>query len=150
VTVAVPTRSDRVELRFVVGAVVVVAFVLVTQVTVGGARQALSNEPSFLEKVQTCLTERSRPFGPADDDAVASSAERGALRTDVEGNVVTVALGGSESDAERVYRAYVAVAPEDVVRTRVERRRKVVLLWEHEPTTSQREFMYLCTLDAQE
>jgi hypothetical protein len=150
VTASERTRSDRNELRYVVGAVVVVAFVLVAQVAVGGARQALSNEPSFLEKVQTCLTERSRPFGPADDDAVASSAERGALRTDVEGNVVTVALGGSESDAERVYRAYVVVAPEDVVRTRIERRRKVVLLWEHEPTTSQREFMYLCTLDAQE
>ena len=63
---------------------------------------------------------------------------------------MTVALGGSESNAERVYRAYSRVAPEDVVRTRLERRRKVVLLWENDPTTSQREFMYLCTLDAQE
>ena len=138
------------ELRYVVGAAVVVGSLLAIQVVAGVVRQALSNEPSFLEKVQICLTERSRPFGPADDDAVASSAERGALRTDVEGNAVTVALGGSESDAERVYRAYVSVAPEDVVRTRLERRRKVVLLWEHDPTTSQREFMYLCTLDAQE
>jgi hypothetical protein len=150
VTTVEPTGDGRAELRYVVGAVVVVALVLVAQVAAGGARQALSDEPSFLEKVEICLTERSRPFERVTDDPVASSAERGALRTDVEGNPVTVALGGSERDAERVYRAYVAVAPEEVVRTRLERRRKVVLLWENDPTTSQREFMYLCTLDAQE
>ena len=145
-TVADLTRDDRLELRYVLVALAVVASAVVLQIVGGWAR---ANEPSVPQKVETCLTERSRPFGPA-EDPIASSAERGALRTHVEVNVVTVALGGSESDAERVYRAYVEVAPEDVVRTRLERRRKVVLLWDNDPTASQREFMYLCTRDAQE
>jgi hypothetical protein len=130
--------------------VVLVASVLVAQVVAGIVREAVSDEPSYLEKVQTCLTERMRPFEQAAQDLIASSAKRGAVRTMVEGNRVTVALGGSEADAERVYRAYVAVAPEDVVATRLERHRKVVLLWDDEPSQAQREFMYLCTLDAQE
>ena len=54
-----------------------------------------------------------------------------------------------EEDAERVYEAYSSVAPADVG-TRLEQRRKVVLLWDREPTTTEREFLYLCTLDAQE
>ena len=49
-----------------------------------------------------------------------------------------------------MYDDYAGLMTADVVRTLLERRRKVVLLWEREPTTSQREFMYLCTLDAQE
>jgi hypothetical protein len=113
-------------------------------------RQAVSNEPSYLEKVQTCLTERATRFEPVVGDPIALSAARGALRTTAQGNSVTVALGGSEADAGRVYRDYVAVAPADVVRTRLDRHRKVVFLWDSEPTTAQRDFMYLCTLDAQE
>jgi hypothetical protein len=130
--------------------VVLVASVLAAQVVAGIVREAVSDELSYLEKVQTCLTERMRPFEPAVQDLVASSAKRGAIRTLVEGNRVTVALGGSEADAERVYRAYVAVAPAAVVATRLERHRKVVFLWDDEPSQAQREFMYLCSLDAQE
>ena len=130
--------------------VVVVASVLAVQVVAGILREALSNEPSYVERVQTCLTERDTAFEQVVGDLIALSAARGALRTNVDGNPVTVALGGSESDAERLYENYSAVAPADVIRALLERRRKVVLLWEREPTTSQREFMYLCTLDAQE
>jgi hypothetical protein len=127
--------------------VVSIASLLCVQVAVGFLRQP---EPSFLEKVKTCLTERSTPFEEVSSDPIASSAQRGALRTIVEGNGVTVALGGSESDAERVYDAYVSVAPADVVGTRLERNRKVVFLWDGQPSSSQHEFMVLCTLDAQE
>lgn len=100
--------------------------------------------------MRICLTERSTPFDEAVGASIALSAARGALRTSVEGNSVTVALGGSERDAERLYETYAGVTTADVVRTRLDRRRKVVFLWEREPTTSQREFMYLCTLDAQD
>ena len=130
--------------------VVLVASALAAQVVAGILREAVSDEPSYLEKVQTCLIERDTRFETIVGDFVALSAARGALRTSVEGNSVTVALGGSERDAERVYDDYAALTTADVVRALLERRRKVVLLWEREPTTSQREFMYLCTLDAQE
>jgi hypothetical protein len=138
------------ERRWVAIGVVVVASVLVGQVAAGFARDAVTDEPSHLELVETCLVERNRPIELDVQDPVASSAERGALRTNVEGNPVTVALGGSERDAQRVYAAYVAVASEDVVKTRLERRRKVVLLWAFDPSPTQREFMYLCTRDAQD
>lgn len=124
-----------------------VASLLFAQVVAGFVRV---DEPSFLEKLETCLTERATPFEEVSGDSVALSAKRGALRTTVDGNSVTVSLGDSESDAERVYDAYAAVAPADVVATRLDRRRKVVFLWDSEPTTAQRDFMYLCTLDAQE
>ncbi len=124
-----------------------VASLLCAQVVAGFVR---ADEPSFLEKLQTCLTERATPFEEVSGDPVALSAKRGALRTTVDGNSVTVSLGDSEEDAARLYDAYVAVAPADVVATRLDRRRKVVFLWDSEPTTAQREFMYLCTLDAQE
>ena len=124
-----------------------VAALLCAQVVAGFVR---ADEPSFLEKVETCLTERATPFGEVSGDPIALSAGRGALRTTVDGNSVTVSLGGSEKDAARLYEAYTAVASDEVVATLLDRRRKVVFLWSSEPTTAQREFMYLCTLDAQE
>ena len=55
-----------------------------------------------------------------------------------------------QDDAECVHAAYVAVASAEVAQTRLERNRKVVLLWSMEPSNEQREFMHLCTRDAQE
>ena len=143
-------ESHRVELRYVTVAAVAVVALIAAQVLGGWIRQAVSDEPSILELVERCLTERSRPFGPVEDDPIASSAGRGALWTNVDGNRVTVALGSSEDDAERVYQLYAAVAPEGVAGTRLEQNRKAVFLWESEPTAGQREFMQLCTLDAQQ
>ena len=144
------TRDERLELRDVVVCAAIVASVLVAQVLAGWIREATSDDPTTLELVQICLTERDRPFEDVARDPIATSAGRGALVTDVDGNRVTVSLGSSESDAERIHSAYVAVAPDDVVATRLERNRKVVFLWENPPTTAQRDFMHLCTLDAQE
>jgi hypothetical protein len=142
--------ARRAERRWVIIGVVLAACLLVAQVAAGIAREAVSDELSTLERVRICLTERDTPFEEAAGDSIALSAARGALRAAVQGNSVTVALGSSETDAARVYASYVSVTTADVVRTRLERRRRVVFLWEREPTTAQREFMYLCTLDAQE
>jgi hypothetical protein len=67
----------------------------------------------------------------------------------VEGNAVTIALGGSERDARRVYESYVSVAEPDLG-ARLERSRKVVFLWDAPPSSAQRDFVLLCTRDAQE
>ena len=64
------------------------AAILAAQVLAGVVRQTMSNEPSHLEKVEICLTERSTPFDPVVDDFVALSAGRGALRTSIGGNGV--------------------------------------------------------------
>ena len=139
--------TRRAEQRWVLVGVGLVAALLCAQVVVGFVR---ADEPSFLQKVETCLTERATPFEEVSGDPIALSAKRGALRTTVDGNSVTLSLGGSEKDAQRLYDAYAAVASADVVATLLDRRRKIVLLWDSEPTTAQRDFMYLCTLDAQE
>ena len=144
------SSTRRAERRWVLIGVAVAALLLCAQIVAGLVREAVSDEPSRLELVQTCLTERATPFEPVSGDPIAESATRGSLRTSVEGNPVTVALGESEDDAQRLYQAYVDVAPRDVIATRLDRRRKVVFLWNTEPSSSQREFMYLCPLDAQE
>jgi hypothetical protein len=140
----------RAEQRWVMIGVALAASVLAVQVVGGLLREALTDEPTYLELVQTCLKERNTTFEPVVGDIVAQSAARGALRTTIDGNSVTVALGGSEKDAERVRDAYASVATDDVVRMQLEQRRKVVLLWDAPPSAGQRDFIHLCTLDAQE
>ena len=144
------TDLRRAERRWVRAGVVVAASLLAAQAVAGLVREAVTDLPSRLELVQTCLRERSTPFEPVTADPIARSAARGSLRTSVGGNSFTVVLGKSENDAERVYRAYADVAPPGIVGTRLEQRRKVVFLWDAEPTSPQREFIILCTLDAQE
>ena len=147
------TRAARdlvsAERRWVTIAVAAVASLTVVQIAGAVVREAVTDDASRLELVQTCLTERSVPFEPVPSDPIALSTSRGALRTAVEGNPVTVVLAGSENEARRVYENYVAVAPDDAL-PRLEQRRKVVFLWDFPPSPTQLEFMYLCTLDAQE
>lgn len=145
----VTADGRRAERRWVAIGVSVVGAVILVQVLGGLGRALVTDEPSHLELVQTCLTERSTPFEPVVGDPVAESAGRGAVRTTVDGNAVTVALGGSDRDAERLYDAYTSVGAADVA-SRLERRRRVVLLWDRPPTAEQRAFMTLCTLDAQD
>ena len=144
------STPSGVERRWALIGLAVAAALLIVQVLAGSVREVFSDKPSIRELVETCLTERSTTFEPVTDDLIALSAERGALRTTVQGNRVTVALGGSDDDATRVYEAYAAVAPSTVVGTLLEQRRKIVLLWAQPPTEEQRDVMVLCTLDAQE
>ena len=83
---------------------------MAAQVLGGLVREATTDEASYLAKVQTCLTERSTSSKPVVGDVIALSAKRSALRTSIEGDPVTVALGGSEKDAKRVFDAYTSVA----------------------------------------
>jgi hypothetical protein len=150
VSAAESTGLRRAERRWVLIGVVVAALMVGAQVVGGAVREGMTDEPSRLELVERCLTERSVSFERVSGDPIAESAARGSIRTKVEGTSVTIALGDSEDDAERLYQTYADVATPGVVGTRLDRRRKVVFLWDDEPTSSQREFVYLCTLDAQE
>ena len=128
--------------------VLVVTIAISAQAVAGFVRQAVTDEPSALEKVETCLTERATRYEDANDDFIASSAGRGALRTTVGGNAVTVAIGESENDAKRVHDDYTAVMTSGAT-TLLDLHGRVVLLWDREPTEAQRAFIYLCTLDVQ-
>ena len=139
------TRSA--EQRWLAAGLIVVGLVIAAQFVGGSIQQAASNEPSYLERVETCLTERSTPFEAVTGDLIALSAGRGALRTNVGGNRVTVALGSSEDDAKRMVGDYESVGSPGA---RLEQNRKVVFLWDQEPTADQHDFMVLCTLDAQD
>jgi hypothetical protein len=140
-------ETARTEWRWVIVGLVGAGLLIVGQFAGGAIHEAVSPRPSYLEKVQTCLTERSTAYEAVTSDPIASSAHRGALRTSVGGNGVTVALGGSEADAKRIYGDYASVAAPG---PRLEQQRKVVFLWDQAPTADQHEFMVLCTRDAQE
>ena len=139
------TRSA--EQRWLAAGLIVVGLVIAAQFVGGSIQQAAANEPSYLERVETCLTERSTPFEAVTGDLIALSAGRGALRTNVGGNRVTVGLGSSEDDAKRIVGDYESVGSPGA---RLEQNRKVVFLWDQEPTADQHDFMVLCTLDAQD
>ena len=81
-----------------------------------GRRRVLREpEPSHLEKVQTCLTERSTPYEPVSADPVAASAGRGALVTTVDGIWSLSLLGSSEGTPNASTTRTVAVGSSDVV-----------------------------------
>ena len=143
---AEPTRTER---RWLLAGIVAIAIVVLAQFLGGIVRTAVSPGPSALERVQTCLTERATPFQAVAGDPVAQSAGHGALRTAVEGNAVTLALGRSESDARRMYDDYSGVMTPDTARARLDLHGRVVFVWDASPTQSQRDFVYLCTLDVQ-
>ena len=142
-----PTRPERRWLRI---GLLVVGVLLLAQLVGGVVRTAVSPGPSALQRVQTCLTERSISFETVRDDPVAQSAGHGALRTTVEGNRLTIALGSSERDARRVYADYTGVMSPQAASALLDLHRRVVFLWESAPTQSQKDFAYLCTLDVQD
>lgn len=128
--------------------VVAVAILIAAQGVGGAVRSLVTEGPTRLETVGTCLTERSVEYGDVQGDLLALHASAGALATAIEGNRVTVSIEDSDDGARRLYENYLQVGGAEITR-RLELRRRVVLLWEQEPTASQREFMRLCTLDAQ-
>lgn len=144
---AEPTRAERRWLRI---GIAVVGVVLLAQLVGGVVRTVVHPGSSALERVQTCLTERATPFETVTDDPVARSAGHGALRTTVEGNRLTIALGSSERDARRVYDDYTRVMSPEAAAALLDLHRRVMFLWASAPTQSQRDFGYLCTLDVQD
>jgi hypothetical protein len=147
VTVLESPERRRSETRWLLIGLVAVAVFVVAQFVGGLVRVAVEKPPTYLEKLQTCLTERKTPYEPATSDPIASSASRGALRTTVAGNGVTVVLGRSEDEAKRIVDDYSSVGSPG---PRLEHERKVVFLWDEPPTSDQHAFMVLCTLDAEE
>ncbi len=124
---------------------VVLAFV-VAQLAGWLVYRAVHNGPTALSLTDRCLRrEKLLSVFPVLDDPVARSARGGALATRVEGNRVHVAIATSDAEAAALVATYLETAGRNV-ETRLERRGRVVYLWEQalRPTPTQRQTMYDC------
>lgn len=130
------TRSARLGLA--------VAVVLVGAQAVAGAGWSLSHDdPTELELTSRCFTrQKLLHVEPTVGDAVASSASRGAVRTVIEGNLLTVAVVSRAQEAELLRERYVSQGGD--VAARLEVRGRYVRLWHRVPSDSQRQTADAC------
>jgi hypothetical protein len=120
--------------------VVCALVVILAQVVVASAWSLGHDDPTELALTRQCLErEKGLAVGPA-DDSVAASASGGALATVVEGNAVTLSVGRSEAEVERLRSAYSASDPG----TRLDLHGRYVALWHREPSPTQRQVTYDC------
>ena len=139
-----PRASD--DWRYLRVAVVVVLAFVVAQLAGWLVYRSVHHGPTALALTDRCLRrEKLLSVGPVLDDPVARSAHGGALATRVEGNGVPVAIATSDAEAAALVATYLEKTGRNV-ETRLERRGRVVYLWEQAlvPTPTQRQTMYDC------
>jgi hypothetical protein len=119
-----------------------VAVVIVgAQAAVGAAWSLSHDDPTELELTRRCLErEKGLTIEDPTDDPVAQSARGGALRTVVEGNLVTLSVATSQAEVERLRAAYAKGDPG----VRLDVRGRYVALWLRDPSRSQRQGTYDC------
>jgi len=133
------------EWRYLRGALVALAALVAVQIAGWLVYRVVHEETPPLQETIRCLTrEKLLVLDPA-TDPIAASARNGWVATRVEGNGVHVAIARSTSEAERLVDLYRSVAGE--LAGRLERRGKVVYLWEGVSSPTQRQTMYDCHYD---
>jgi hypothetical protein len=134
------------EWRYLRWALVAIAAVLALQVAGWLTYRAVHEGTPPYELTARCLSREKRlDVRPVINDPIAALASRGALAARVEGLGVHVSIAGSESEAERLVDYYESVA--GALGGALERRGKVVYLWEGVATSTQRQTMYDCFYD---
>ena len=124
-------------------AALIAVSILVSAALIGwGIDSALWEDKAF-EKVSTCLVKEKGATLETPRDPIAQSAELGALRTLVETNGVTIAVASDDESAERIVAAYRSVAGD--LEGRLERRGRLVYLWDRPASPTQRQTMFDCT-----
>lgn len=121
---------------------VVVGVLIAAALVSWGVATARYEDPGF-EQTRRCLEVEKALVLVTPSDPIAASAELGALRTVIETNGVTVAVGSSRAGAERVAAAYRAVGGE--LGERLEIRGTTVYLWDRPPSPTQRQTLFDCT-----
>jgi hypothetical protein len=107
-----------------------------------GVYSVVHEEPGLFAKVTGCLVrEKGAPLA-APRDPIAQSAELGAVRTLIETNGVTISVASSAQSADRIVAAYRQVAGD--LRGRLERRGRLVYLWDRPASPTQRQAAYDC------
>jgi hypothetical protein len=133
------------EWRYLRGALVAVVALVALQIGGWLVYRVVHEETPPLGETIRCLTrEKLLELTPA-TDPIAASARGGWVATRVEGNGVHAAIARSTSEAERLVDLYRSVAGE--LTGRLERRGKVVYIWEGVSTPTQRQTMYDCHYD---
>ena len=117
--------------------------VLVVAALAGWAVQTSRYEDPGFRELKRCLVEEKGAPVADTRDAVARSAELGALDTVIETNPVTVAVAGDERAAERLASIYRAVGGD--LGPRLELRGRTVYLWQRPPSPTQRQALFDCT-----
>jgi hypothetical protein len=116
---------------------------LVAAALIGWAIDSVLWEDRALEKVSACLVnEKGLPLDTP-RDAIAQSAELGALRTVIETNGVTISVASNRESAERIVAAYSRIA-DDLEEGRLERRGRLVYLWDRPASPTQRQTLFDC------
>ncbi len=134
------------EWRYLRAACVLVAVLVVAQLTGWLVYRSVHDEPSALELTEKCLRrEKLLPIEPVAPDSIASTARGGALATRVEGNGVQVVIATSDDEAEDLAAAFLETEGRNI-EARLEVRGRVVYVWEaaQEPSPTQRQTMYDC------
>jgi hypothetical protein len=136
----VVSATERRTVVVALGAVLVLA---ATEVVVSTITNAVRYKPTALEQTIRCLRfEKGLEVSTLSRDPIARTADRGTLSTVVEGNPVTVAISSDEEGAARLSALYERVAGN--LGTRLERRGKIVYVFDGEPSPTQRQALYDC------
>jgi hypothetical protein len=139
---APPARDEWRYLRF---AYVLVGVVVVAQVVGWIVYRSVHDEPTALELTEKCLRREKLldvQFGGI--DPIAGSARKGALATRVGDNRVVVVIAASDDEAVELADAYLATGRK--IELRLDRRVRVIYVWElpREPSSVERQTMYDC------
>ena len=130
------------EWRFLRAGLVAVGVLMVAALVGWAVDTARYEDPGFFELKRCLVEERGAPVADT-RDAVARSAELGALDTVIETNPVTVSVTGDEKAAPRLVSSYRAVGGD--LGPRLELRGRTVYLWQRPPSPTQRQALFDCT-----
>ena len=133
------------EWRYLRGAFAALAAVIALQIVGWLVYRVVHEETPPLQETVRCLTREKLLELTAATDPIAASARGGWVATRVEGNGVHAAIAGSTDEAERLVELYQSVAGD--LTGKLERRGKVVYIWEGVSTPTQRQTMYDCHYD---
>ena len=100
-------------------------------------------DPGAVAQITRCLVAERGATVETPRDPIAQSAELGALRTTVETNGVTIAVAKDPESAERIVAAYRRIAA-DLEEGRLERRGRLVYLWDRPASPTQRQALFDC------
>jgi len=136
-------NEPRDEWRAVRVGLAVATVVVAAQLAVGAGYALVHDDPTPYDRALACLTrEKSLAVETELRDPIAESAGGGALRTRIEGNGVTASFSASEGAAERLRGLYETLG--ELPPGALERRGRVVLVWEGPASPTQRQTMYDC------
>jgi len=120
-----------------------VAALCVAAISGWAAYSVVHEGPSALAQITKCLVAERGQTVEATRDPIAQSAELGALRTTVETNGVTIAVAKDPESADRILAAYRRIAT-DLEEGRLERRGRLVYLWDRPASPTQRQALFNC------